>query len=98
MAYLLKVGFKEVSYLNVIMYLVVDMSGTNIKKIDRVQTWLNCRWNCWTVAGSNNAYRDPETPNQFKVYLTQRVGSDLTTNVADRNDFVLYYEVEGPCS
>ena len=74
------------------------MSGTNIQTIDRVQAWLNCRGQCWTVAGSNNAYRDPDFPNQFKVFLTQRVGSALNVDMAVQLGFVLYYEVEGPCS
>ena len=72
------------------MYLVVDMSGTNIKKIDRVQSWLNCRSQCWTVGESNNAYRDPETPNQFKVFLKQHEGPALNINIAHFKRIVTY--------
>ena len=74
------------------------MSETNIKKVDRVKTWLNCRTGCRTIAGSNNAYRKPETPNKFQVFLREQTGPAVNADFAVQYGFVLYYEVEGPCS
>ena len=74
------------------------MSGTNIKTIDRVHTWLTCRGSCWQVGGSNNVYRNPDWPNQFSVYLRTESGRSLDTDWAATSEFVLYYDVEGPCS
>ena len=85
---------------------LVDVSNlaTKITKIDRINTSLTCTRNggtgCPSANGSNNIKRKPDEDFKFWVYLRKDGTQEPPFSVKDVQNFnfVIHYEVEGPCA
>ena len=83
---------------------LVDVSTTNITKIDRINTWLTCTnaegYGCPSANGSNNILRKPGEDLKFWIFIRRDGSLDPPFTVQFIKDwnFEIHYEVEGPCS
>ena len=89
------------NYLNIINkgistnFLLVDLSNSNIAKINRINTWITAKWGVPKLQGSNNITRWPGKDLEFSIYLWSQ--HDISTEIAQDGDVILHYEVEGTC-
>ena len=78
----------------------VDLSDSNITKINSIHTWLSCgRLGCPAANGSNNISKEREDDMKFWVYL-QRDGTldpPFSPEGPLSSKFKIHYDVEGPC-
>ena len=81
---------------------LVDVSSLTpqITKIDRINTWLTCKYYCPSANGSNNIKRPPGEDLKFKVFLKRDASLDPPYTVQQMQDqnFEIHYVVEGPCA
>ena len=81
---------------------IVDVSSLTpkITKIDRINTWLTCKYYCPSANGSNNIKRPPGEDLKFKVFLKRDASLDPPYTVQHMQDqnFEIHYVVEGPCA
>ena len=79
--------------------ILVTMSNTQLKKIDRINTWLTCTvFGCPSANGSNNILYKGDL--EFTVQLRRDAAlTDQKFTPKDVKDagFVIHYEVQGPC-
>ena len=75
-----------------------DVGGEHYSNIKYLKTWLECTSYCWSVVGTNSVYRFSKF--NFAVKLTQsvRTATRLTSDLARRGNFKLYYEAKGDCT
>ena len=70
------------------------MSEFGFTKLKSIKTWLSCSGSCAWALGSNNHYRNANTPDQFQVYISQE---NIDADLAAQRNYVLHFEVEGTC-
>ena len=74
------------------------MSEFGFTKLKRINTWLSCSGLCAWAQGSNNQYRKADEPDQFRVFITQKVSNmEFNPDLAAEFNYVLHFEVEGTC-
>ena len=72
------------------VYVEVSLPGVDLSA-SAFNTYLTCKDSCWTSQGSNSIY--PGT-DFFSIYIYQ---PGITAQLAVDYNWVLHYEVQGPC-
>ena len=100
-----QIGDRTVAVEGIFCYLLhlknifpVDVSATNVTRIDRINTWMTCTNGCPSADGSNNIKLEPGQDLKFWVYIRRDHVSSFPVQFAKDNNFVIHYEVEGPCA